>query len=112
VKEVLYAAHAATGLSPKPNRLTTERMIAALWGMSWHKVKPTPAPIVVMRAATDPSTTDLQRWSPHTGGGLTVVDVPGGHNSMLTPPYVDALAGSIAEQLAKVEQGTLTAADA
>ena len=60
-----------------------------------------------MRAATDPSPGDFQRWLPYADGGLTVVDVPGGHNSMLTPPYVDGLASSITEQLAKVES-TLT----
>ena len=105
VKEILYVAHALSGIAPKPHRLTTERMIAALWGMSWHRVKPTPVPIVVMRAAGQPSRSDFTRWRAHTGGGCTIVDAPGGHNSMLTPPYVDELASLISDELAKVEVG-------
>ncbi len=36
-------------------------------------------------------------WRPYVQRGVTLVDVPGGHLTMLEPPYVDALARSIKE---------------
>jgi thioesterase domain-containing protein len=99
MKEVLYALHAAAGISPAPHRLTTERMIAALWGMSWHRIRTTPVPLLVVRAADHPTYHDLADWGAHTSGGCTVVDAPGDHNGMLGPPYVDHLASLLAEQL-------------
>ena len=107
VKEILYVVHAASGVAPAPHRLNTERMIAALWGMSWHRVRTTPVPIVVLRAATQPSASDLGGWGERTTGGLTVVDTPGGHNSMLTPPYVDDLASLLSLQLDRLSTGPL-----
>ena len=105
LKELLYAAHAATGLRPKPHRLTTERMVAALWGMSWHRVRSTPVPVVVVRAADHPTRSDLGGWSAHTEGGCRVVDAPGGHNSMLAPPYVDGLASVVSAELHEAARG-------
>ena len=112
VKEILYVAHAASGIAPKPHRLNTERMIAALWGMSWHRVKATPVPILVMRAATQPSLSDFRKWEAHTGGGCTVLDTPGGHNSMLTPPYVDDLASLVNLELDRRRAGALSSGGA
>jgi acyl-coenzyme A synthetase/AMP-(fatty) acid ligase/thioesterase domain-containing protein/acyl carrier protein len=110
VKELLYVAHAVSGLAPAPHRLTTERMIASLWGMSWHRVRSTPVPLVVLRAATQPARSDLSAWASHTQGGCTVVDTPGGHNSMLTAPYVDDLASLINLQLDAASSRPLAAA--
>ncbi len=99
VKELLYVAHALLGLRPKPHRVLTERMIAALWGMAWHRVRSTPVPLLVVRAAEQLTQHDLVDWSRHTDGGVEVADTSGGHNSMLTPPFVDDLAAAIAGRL-------------
>jgi thioesterase domain-containing protein len=98
-KEIFYALHALTGRPPRPHRVTTERMIAALWGAAWHRVQTTPVPVVAIRAADDPTRAGPAAWETHTTGGFTMVDVPGGHNSMLAPPYVDGLASTVQAQL-------------
>lgn len=102
LKEVLYGAHALLGLAPKPHRLLTERMIAALWGMSWHRPRRTAAPIVAVRASGDPADADPGAWAEHTTGGCRVLDAPGGHNSMLAAPHVDDLAAILDGELGRL----------
>jgi acyl-coenzyme A synthetase/AMP-(fatty) acid ligase/thioesterase domain-containing protein len=99
VKEVLYALHALLGLRPKPHRVVTERMIAALWGMGRHQIKPTPAPLALFRATENPLPADPRAWERHTESTLDVIDVPGNHQSMLAPPHVDHLADAIDRHL-------------
>ena len=41
----------------------------------------------------------LAIWREVAGGGLTIVDVPGGHNEALIEPDVRALAARVAERL-------------
>jgi len=104
VKEVLYAVHALLGLKPKAHRLLTERMIAALWGLSRHRIQPTPVPLVSLRARDQAAPGDPRAWERFADGGLEVVDVPGNHHSMLAPPHVDRVAdllnAALDEQLA------------
>jgi thioesterase domain-containing protein/acyl carrier protein len=92
LKEVLYALHAWLGLRPKAHRLMTERMIAALWGIGRHRIRPTPVPLVSLRAVERPFPGDPRMWKPFTTGGVEVVDVPGDHHSLLAPPNVDRVA--------------------
>jgi acyl-coenzyme A synthetase/AMP-(fatty) acid ligase/thioesterase domain-containing protein/acyl carrier protein len=100
LKEVLYAVHAFLGLQPRPHRLTTERMIAAMWGMGWRRIRTTSVPLVLLRAADDPMPGDPRAWEAHTTSTLDVIDVPGGHHSMLAPPHVDRLAELLSSHLA------------
>lgn len=99
VKEALYAVHALLGLRPRPHRVTTERMIAAMWGMSWHRPRPTPAPLVLVRAVDQPLSPDPEAWRLCAPSGLTVLEVPGDHHSMLAPPHVDRLAEVLANHI-------------
>ncbi len=103
VKELLYLVHAALALRPRPHRLTTERMIAAMWGMSWHRTRSTPVPLLAIRASGDPADHDHAAWARHTAAALEVADVPGGHNTMLASPYVDELATVLGQRLDELE---------
>jgi thioesterase domain-containing protein len=99
VKEVMYAAHAAFGLPVRPNRVTTERMIAALWGLGRYRPETTSVPLVLIRAVDQVNPASPRAWEPFTTAGLEVVDVPGDHHSMLAPPHVDRLAEAVQTQL-------------
>jgi amino acid adenylation domain-containing protein len=90
-KELLYAAHAAIGLRPKPHRLTTERMIAAMWGTLFYRIRPVSFPVVVLQAGR--TTADLGQWRSIARGRFALTHVPGDHQSILMPPQVDELAG-------------------
>lgn len=98
VRELGYVAHAALGLVPQPHRLTTERVIAAVWGAAAYRPRPSPVPLVVVRATR--SRFDAERWRPFAAGSFTVVDVPGDHQSILMPPHLDTLAATLGELLA------------
>jgi thioesterase domain-containing protein len=102
VKEVLYAAHAVLGLPVRSSRITTERMIAALWGLGRHRVEPTPVPLVMIRATEHGIPANPEAWRQFTEAGLQVIDVPGDHHSMLAPPHVDRVAQAVEAQLDSV----------
>jgi acyl-coenzyme A synthetase/AMP-(fatty) acid ligase/thioesterase domain-containing protein len=99
IKEVLYAAHAALGLPVRPNRVTTERMIAALWGLGRFRPTVTSVPLVLIRAVEQVNAADPSAWAQFTTAGLEVVDVPGDHHSMLAPPHVHRVAEAVRAQL-------------
>ncbi len=94
-KELAYAAHAVLGLRPRPNRLVTERMHAALWGMSLYRPEDIDVPLVVVHAVDGAPGRDLSRWAAYTSASCVVVPVPGDHNSILTPPHLHRLADAL-----------------
>jgi len=98
-KEAAYATHALLGLRPRPHRLTTERMQAALWGMSLYRPEPVDVPIVVVRAGGGAPGADLAGWGAFTTAGCSVIEVPGDHHSILTPPHLHRLADALDEAL-------------
>jgi thioesterase domain-containing protein len=98
-KELVYAAHALLGLRPRPHRVTTERMQAALWGMTLYQPAPVDVPLVVVRAADGGRGRDFDGWRAHTTASCTLVDVPGDHHSILAPPHLHALADVLREAL-------------
>ena len=104
-KELVYAAHALLGLRPRPHRLTTERMQAALWGMHLYRPRPLAVPIVVVQAADSSTLRDLHGWVAHGRAGVEVVRVPGDHHSMLTPPHVVELAVTLSRATARSARG-------
>ena len=105
-KELAYAAHALLGLRPKPHRLTTERMQAGIWGMLMHRPRPTDVPVVVVKALDGPPGRDLAGWGRFTSGGCTVVDVPGDHHSILTPPHLHRLVDDLLAALGATTPAT------
>lgn len=105
-KELAYAAHALLGLRPKPHRLTTERMQAGLWGMLLHRPQPIDVPVIVANALDGPPGRDLPGWGRFTSAGCTVLDVPGDHHSILTPPHLHRLAEQLASDLAATGPAT------
>ena len=104
VKDAAYAVHAALGLTPKPHRVTTERMRAALWGLRLHRPKAIDVPILVIEAVDGLSGRSLEAWQRHTTATCEVRLVPGDHHSVLAPPHVDAVVDAISAALASVRQ--------
>lgn len=94
-KELAYLVHATTGRRPRPERLLTERMNAAIWGMSRYRPAPVDVPVVVVRAQDSPPGRDLEAWAAFSTAGCTVLDVGGDHNSLLNPPHLHGLADAL-----------------
>ena len=94
-KELAYATHAVLGLRPRPHRVTTERMQAALWGMTLYQPVPVDVPLVVVRATEGGLGRDFAGWRAHTTASCTLVDVPGDHHSILAPPHLHDLADAL-----------------
>ncbi|MGK2947209.1 MAG: alpha/beta fold hydrolase, partial [Acidimicrobiales bacterium] len=94
-KELAYLAHAAAGRRPRPERLLTERMNAAIWGMSRYRPVPIDVALVVVRAQASPPGRDLGAWAAFSTAGCTVLDVGGDHNTLLNPPHLHGLADDL-----------------
>ncbi|HIK09325.1 MAG TPA: amino acid adenylation domain-containing protein [Oscillatoriaceae cyanobacterium M33_DOE_052] len=71
-----------------------------------YKLQPYPGVVTLFRAAVRYDTVawkldPLLGWGPLAGGGLQVIDVPGGHESCLKEPYVSSLAAALTACLGK-----------
>jgi thioesterase domain-containing protein len=99
-KNLGYAVHAMAGLRPRPHRVTTERMVAAQWGITWHRPRRSGVPLVVVRATDLPGDRGMARWADLTDASCVVTELPGDHDSVLATPHVDELAAAIRAQLA------------
>ena len=99
IKDLLYAVHALVGLRPRPHSVTTERMVAARWGIALHRPRPSGVPLLVVRATDLPGDRGMARWAELTDAECAVIELPGDHHSVLAAPHVDQLAAEIAAQL-------------
>jgi thioesterase domain-containing protein len=82
-KALAYDLVSCTPVRLRPHRVTQQRMAAAERGSRRYRPDAIPVPIVMARAEL----AGPERWATLTSAGLTVVDVPGDHVSMLHPPH-------------------------
>jgi thioesterase domain-containing protein/acyl carrier protein len=99
--------------APMPDRLKIRRFIEANVAAALaHEASSYPGPICVFKAEEDPfgwgRGDNKLGWGSVATGSFNVVDVPGGHMSMLTEPHVGALARALSTELdRKVTPGAL-----
>lgn len=92
--------------APLPDRLKIRQFIEANVAAALaHEVSPYPGPICVFKAEEDPfgwGRGDAKLgWGSVAIGSFNVVDVPGGHMSMLAEPHVGALARAVTTELGR-----------
>ena len=98
-KALAYDLVSCTPVRLRPHQITQQRMAAAERGSRRYRPDAIPVPIVVARAEL----ACPERWTGLTSVGLTVVDVPGDHVSMLHPPHSVALGERLEPLLQRLE---------
>ncbi len=93
------AVRKATG-APLPDRARLREFVEAnIDSASQHQLQPFEGKITVFKALDDPFSGPLKDnamgWAGYAEGGVEVIEVAGGHTSMLEEPHVDRLAAEI-----------------